>query len=272
MSKQPGLKTSPGESAATKKTSFGPNQAGKLSSPSRGRDVFILVAGILVFLFVATFIVIGEVKKQGPSNQATVESAAVSESESSSKVQPEISQTAQDVLVQKQENDGADSSLNDPEEVCVGCMSEPQMLLTSRPDESKLRLAGVTDLRGRWVARMQDATAEAVFDQARFQIIYTGRHEGGIRRYVRGYYAFDESNGVISLKPAHKEEEPESVPGVFYQVLTLRYFDVIVRTDSGATFQYWTAPPDMLASRQIFPLLSFTGIEDNPYLVWEKVQ
>ncbi len=261
-----------GVGGATKKTSFGPNQAGKLSSPRRGRDVFILVAGILVFISVATFIAISEVKKQAPSNQAKVESAVVSESESSPNVQHEVSQKSEGVEAQDEQMDGPDSSSDDVAEACVGCMSEPQMLLTSRPDESKLRLPGVRDLRGRWVARMQDATAEAVFDQARFQIIYAGRDEGGIRRYVRGYYTFDESNGVMSLKPAHKEEEPESVPGVLYQVLTLRYFDVVVRTDSGATLQYWTAPPEMLPSRQIFPLLSFTGIEDNPYLVWEKVQ
>lgn len=270
MSKQSGTKKIPGEGSATKKTSFGPNRARKTPSQMRGSDVFILVAGIVLFIAVAAFIAGNEIKKRASSNQAKVEMAAAPISESSSTLEPKASQNPGEVAAE--DEDGADSSSDDSGEACVGCMSEPQMLMASRPDESKLGFPGGENLRGRWVARMQDASAEAIFDQARFQIIYAGRNEGGIRRYVRGYYTFDASTGIMSLKPAYKEAEPEPLPGVIYQVLTLRYFDVIVRTDSGATFQYWTAPPEMLASRQIFPLLSFTGIEDNPYLVWEKVK
>lgn len=265
MSKQPGLNKSPGDGSATKKTSFGPNRARKAAPRMRGSDVFILAAGIVLFVAVVAFIAGNEMKKRSSSNQAKVESVAKPAPESSSAVESETPQTA----------DRADAEASDSDdtgEACIGCMSQPQMVLTARPDESSLRLPGGEDLRGRWVARMPDATAEAVFDQARFQIIYAGRAEGGIRRYARGYYSYDDTTGVLSLKPAYKEPEPDPIPGVIYQVLTLRYFDVIVRTDSGAAFQYWTAPPEMLASRQIFPLLSFTGVEDNPYLVWEKVQ
>lgn len=270
MSKQPGLKTSPGDGSATKKTSFGPNRARKAAPRMRGSDVFILAAGIVLFVAVVAFIAGNEMKKRPSSNQAQVENAVKSAPESSSAVESETAQNAEEGAKDGGAAEAADAA--DTGEACIGCMSEPQMVLTARPDESSLRLPGGEDLRGRWVARMPDATAEAVFDQARFQIIYAGRAEGGIRRYARGYYSYDDATGVLSLKPAHKEPEPDPVPGVMYQVLTLRYFDVIVRTDSGTTFQYWTAPPEMLASRQIFPLLSFTGVEDNPYLVWEKVQ
>lgn len=155
----------------------------------------------------------------------------------------------------------------------AGCRSAPQMALPARPDEKALSFPGLQGLVGRWVARMPDALAEASFNGHIFEIVYSAKFEEGIRRYVRGYYSYDEESGVMSLKPAYKDmQNLPSVQGAVYQVLTLRNFEVLVRSDSGASFLYWTAHPVGTSSDQIFPLLAFTGVQENPYLVWERVK
>lgn len=268
MGKETKSKIGAAQAAATKKTSFGPNKARVGPVRRRGGDFLILTAGLGIFMAIAFLIGRHEFAKHQSGPDSAV--AEVRSGEQADSARAEVAPIV--AAMQEKQKDDIAVSETVPDDSCIGCMSEPVLALPLRPDESRLRFAGLTDVRGRWVARMPDATAEAIFDVNAFQIIYAGKSEGGIRRYVRGYYTYDEATGVMSLKPAYKEKEPDPVPGVVYQVLTLRYFDVIVRADSGASFLYWTAPPEMIASRQIFPLLSFTGVQDNPYLVWEKVR
>ncbi|MCB1591181.1 MAG: hypothetical protein KDI90_01895 [Alphaproteobacteria bacterium] len=261
--------------AGEKKTSFSHKSCAVKQCGPCARQGGVFFIGLLVFIFFAAIIFFSQ---QANHDGKTVLSSAVREGGTPDEERKTgDQQKQQDSPVHTADGAGPDSQSGETagqtesEDACPGCMTSLRYVLPHRPDVRHLRVPKEVEIRGRWVANMPDAVVEAIFDHISFQIIYDANFEVGIRRYARGYYSYDDTTGVLSLKPAYKMDPPPPVPGIVFQVLTLRYYDVVLRTDAGASLQYWTAPPFNPRQRDIFPLLSFTGVQDDPYLVWQKM-
>ncbi|MCB1680346.1 MAG: hypothetical protein H6858_08810 [Rhodospirillales bacterium] len=155
---------------------------------------------------------------------------------------------------------------------CLGCSSRPQFIMPPLPDDSHLFKPTHPEIKGTWVTHLPDGIAEVIFAGSAFQVIYSGRSDSDFRKYTRGYYSFNQNTGVASLRPAYKLGPPDEPRDVVYQVLTLQYFDVILRRSEDGRSLYWLPPPEKVATKQIFPLMLYTGVQDHPFLKWDKVK
>ncbi len=170
----------------------------------------------------------------------------------------------------QKQNDGQENEGSDNDD-CPGC-EVPYPEMAALPNASKMVAPSVTDLSGRWTTSFKGSIAELVLAGQQFQIIYLSDPQSGFRKYARGYFSYNKNDSRITLMPAPKLGPPKDVPGITYQVLTLRYFDVVIKIDKedGKTL-YWMAPEEMLKSQRIHPLLLYTGNMDMPYLRWDKL-
>ena len=222
--------------------------------------VVVLAGGIGLLLGVGSYIYL----KENAKGRAAV-----------TYVQPAASEKKEEVPPDKPDPKVAEQTQTEAEQAasaCIGCSSGPQFIMPPLPDAAALSIPTHEEVKGRWTVELPDGVAVAVFSGQAFQIVYSGRSDSDFRKYARGYYSYDPASGVISLKPAHKLGPPKDVPGIVYQVLTYRYFDVILRKNAEGSSLYWQAPPETLASMQVFPLLLYTGLQKNPYLKWDKAQ
>ncbi len=261
-----------------KKTAIKKTQLGKVSPIATKKGdvagVFVLAAGAAMLMGIGSYIFLKESAKN-PSPVVLSEPAAGQAKEEVSAQAEKPSVTEQGPLLKETSPQVAEKTQTEAEQAvaaCIGCSSGPQFIMPPLPEPSALFVPKHEELKGEWVVELPDGVARAVISGLSFQIVYYGRSDSDFRKYVVGYYSYNSDSGVISLKPAYKLDPPENDPKIVYQVLTQRYYDVILRRNEDGSSLYWQAPPETLASMQVFPLLLYTGLQQNPYLKWDRVR
>lgn len=257
------------KSSATKKPQTRVKAPRVRSKKNELAGVVVLAAGTALFLGIGSYIFLKESSK-GHSRVVMAATPAPSQKKEETPPAEEKEVVAADVSPKVPEH--TQTQAEEAASACIGCSSGPQFIMPPLPDKSALFVPKHEELKGQWIAELPDGVARAVFSGLTFQVVYYGRSDSDFRKYVVGYYSYDSDSGVISLKPAYKLGPPENDPKIVYQVLTQRFFDVIVRRNEDGSSIYWQSPPETLASMQVFPLLLYTGLQQNPYLKWDRVR
>lgn len=255
--------------SATKKPQSRTKTQAVGSKKSELAGVVVLAAGAGLLLGIGSYIFLKEsAKGHAPAVVSAVPEPSQAKEEAPAADEKQVAVIESSPAVPEQTQTQAEEAAS----ACIGCSSGPQFIMPPLPDDSALFVPEHEQLKGQWTVELPDGVGQAVFTGMGFQIMYYGRSDSDFRKYVVGYYSYNTDSGVISLYPAYKLGPPENAPGIVYQVLTQRYYDVVLRRNEDGSSLYWQAPPDTLASMQVFPLLLYTGLQKNPYLKWDKVQ
>lgn len=114
-------------------------------------------------------------------------------------------------------------------------------------------------LEGNWHAGFTDAQAYLQMKEGAFQLIYTQGPEARYRKYARGTYTYDQSRGVLTLKPQRSFGEPAAAPGVAYDILTMRTYNVFVGRDAKSGDLFWAAQKEGTRRDKIHTLFLITN-------------
>lgn len=160
-----------------------------------------------------------------------------------------------------------------PSASCQGCTKK---FLNSTdapaPEQNVLYYPLKKEIMGRWTTQFSGGMVELVLADLTFQIVHVSDIEGRYRKYSRGYYTYSETTGILKLQPSEKVGAPDPIPGVQYNVLTMRTFDISVRKKHSEPYIFWFPTAEQIPSQRMHPLFLYMGIKDVPVLRWSNAQ
>lgn len=136
------------------------------------------------------------------------------------------------------------------------------------PQAKNQMMIPVTDLlTGKWFTTFgASSIAEITFSDDTYEIIYTDDPQGALRKYSRGFFKYEPKTGKLSLYASKDSGEPEVIPGVVYDVLTLRHYDVYLKQKADAPDLYFIAPEYTVATKTFHPLFLYADYTGAPVL------